>query len=421
MSRMPWIRLDESARRGIPPCMIWHGSRRLCLLSQSILMLAALAASVPARANPYRTALEKYQPSTPDREVRALWIVRDSLKSRQSIRAIIDSMRRNNFNTAMVQVRGRGDALYQSDFIPRAAGIEAGLDPLAEFLRIARVHGIAVHAWINVFLGADITTIRTAPPTHILYTRPSWFLRDRAGRSMLDYSPAQMRRADVEGAFLDPSQKPVREYNVLVVRELLARYHVDGLHLDYIRYPFSEDGTDRDFGLGTAQSAARLETQDTLAMRKARALFVTQMVGEIRSEMRRTHPLRILSAAVWPNRKKVEEHVFQPWPDWLHKGLLDYAFLMAYYNSEQVYDERIEKFYDPLINSRMIIGVGIYKNPGPRVALHQLTSARAMGAAGVCYFQANWFLAANSPEKEKRYQLPALFQAWREPGFVPGR
>lgn len=378
-------------------------------------------ASMPVLANPYRLALAKYEPSTPDREVRALWIVRDSLKSRQSIRAIIDSMRRNNFNTAMVQVRGRGDALYRSDFVPPAGGIEPGLDPLAEFLRLARVHGIAVHAWVNVFLGADITTIRNAPPTHILYTRPAWFLRDRAGRSMLDYSQAQMRRADVEGAFLDPAQPAVRVYNLLVIRELLARYQVDGLHLDYIRYPFSQEGTDADFGLGTAQHAARVQTNDALTMRRTRSHFVTQMVAEIRSEMSRMHPSRILSAAVWPNRKKVEEHVFQPWTDWLHKGLLDYAFLMAYYNSEQVYDERIEKFYDPLINSRMIIGVGIYRNPDPKVALHQLKSARAMGAAGVCFFQASWFLAANSQAKEKKYQLPSVFQAWREPGLVPGR
>lgn len=117
----------------------------------------------------------------------------------------------------------------------------------------------------------------------------------------------------------------------------------------------------------------------------------------------------------------MEEHIFQAWPDWLRKNLLDYAFLMAYYDTAELHDTRIEQFFDPAINSRMIIGVGIYRNPKPQVALHQLRSARAIGAAGVCYFQANWFLSKDSQSKEKRYLLPAVFHVWREPGLVPAK
>lgn len=382
------------------------------------LILLALSAG-PASANPYRSALESYQPSVPLREVRALWIVRDSLKTRQSIQAVLESMRRNNFNTALVQVRGRGDAYYRSDIVPPASGIEPGLDPLSEFIRLARLQGITVHAWVNVFLGADSGTWRTAPRSHIIYTHRDWFLKDKTGRSMLTYLPFELRAAEAEGAFLDPAQKAVREYNVQVISELLKRYPVAGLHLDYIRYPFSRNGTNRDFGLDTAKKAAGLASADADTMRTLRMQYVTQMVAEIRAEMRKSFPDRILSAAVWPNRVKVEEHVFQAWPEWLHKNLLDYAFLMAYYDNSETYDSRIEQFFDPAINSRMIIGVGIYRNPKPEVTLHQLRSARAMGAAGVCYFQANWFLSKDSQTKEKRYLLPAIFQAWIDPGLVP--
>lgn len=386
-----------------------------------LIALAAACMALPLCASPYRSALSNYEPAVPLREVRALWIVRDSLKTRQSIRAVIESMRRNNFNTALVQVRGRGDALYRSDFVPLAADIEPGLDPLAEFIRLARLDGIAVHAWVNVFLGADMTTRRTAPPNHLIHAHKDWFLKDKTGRSMLTYTRAELKRADAEGAFLDPALPAVREYTLRVMRELLVRYPVAGLHLDYIRYPFSTAGSNFDFGLATARFSAGDQRTDAAAMRDLRSYYVTRMVLEIRAEMRKNFPSRILSAAVWPNRKKIEEHIFQPWPEWLRKNLLDYAFLMAYYDTAEVHDTRIEQFYDPAINSRMIIGVGIYRNPKPQVALHQLRSARAMGAAGVCYFQANWFLSKDSETKEKRYLLPAVFHVWREPGLVPAK
>jgi hypothetical protein len=94
---------------------------------------------------------------------------------------------------------------------------------------------------------------------------------------------------------------------------------------------------------------------------------------------------------------------------------------MAYYDTETLHDQRVSQFFDPEINNRMIIGVGIYKNPAPKVALHQLTSARAMGAAGICYFHAEWFLSKNAIEKEKKYQLPEVFDTWKDPGFTPAR
>lgn len=370
-----------------------------------ILMTAAFLV-LPLSGSPYRKALETRGDFVPANEVRALWVARELLKKRETIRAVIETMQRNRFNTAIVQVRGRGDAFYKSDFVPPAADLEEGLDPLAEFLSLARARGIRVHAWVNMFLGADSQTKRTARSDHLIYSRRNWFLRDRTGRSMLDYSSRELKAAGVEGMFLDPANPEVRAYNLKVIREILAKYSVDGIHLDYIRYPFSKEGSAQDFGLDSAAAAFRVDARNAKLMREARNSLVTQMVSEARADMRMLYPGRTLTAAVWPNRTKIEEHVFQPWPDWLHSDLLDHAYLMAYYDTERIHDERLERFYDPLINGRMIIGVGIYRNPKPEVILHQIRSARAMGAAGFCYFQASWFLAGDVQEKERKYALP---------------
>ncbi len=355
----------------------------------------------------------------PGKEVRALWVVRTSIKDKKSIQAIIDFMKRRHFNTAIVQVRGRGDAFYRSDFVPAASGLEPGLDPLAEFLRLARPAGISVHAWVNAFLAADMETLRSAPPQHLIYTKKEWFIKDRTGRSMLQFVPGEFRRANVEGAFLDPSLPEVRAYNIQVIREILDRYKVDGIHLDYIRYPSSITGSVYDFGSPVPRRPPGAKSdpeQDALA-RSIRTGHVTQMVAEVRTLLRDRYRGVILTAAVWPNRQKITDHVFQNWPDWLRGGLLDYAFLMAYYNSKEIYDARMGDFRDPQLQKRMVIGIGVYSSPRPEVTSYQFNNSRAIGAAGVCYFDAGYFLKRETALKNLPGTLRLPFQEWRDHGL----
>lgn len=358
---------------------------------------------------------------TPGKEVRALWIVRTSIKDTKSIQSVIDFMRRHHFNTAIVQVRGRGDAYYRSEFVPAASGLEAGLDPLAEFLRLARPAGISVHAWVNCFLAADSETMRSAPPQHLIHTKKDWFLKDRTGRSMIAFVPGEFRRANIEGAFLDPSNPEVRAYNIKVIREILDRYKVDGIHLDYIRYPASIAGSVYDFGspVPARVPGQKPNLEQEVLSRNIRTSHVTQMVAEVRTVLREKYRGVILSAAVWPNRQKITENIFQNWPDWLRGGLLDYAFLMAYYSTKELYDTRMGDFRDPALQKRMVIGIGVYSSPKPEVTAYQFHNARAIGAAGVCYFDAGYFLKRETAMKNLPGTLRLPFQEWREHGLRP--
>src|SRR4051812_10840502 len=70
-------------------------------------------------------------------ETRALWVLRSSLTSPESIASLVRTAREQGFNTLLVQVRGRGDAYYASTLEPRAAELArqpAGFDPLATLL-----------------------------------------------------------------------------------------------------------------------------------------------------------------------------------------------------------------------------------------------------------------------------------------------
>ncbi|MCB1172654.1 MAG: family 10 glycosylhydrolase [Leptospiraceae bacterium] len=378
--------------------------------SNLFILILVIAFAVLQSCTPYQKALRAYDGHIPENEIRALWIVRDQLVSRSRIQAIVAFMHKWGFNTAIVQVRGRGDAWYRSDFVMRAAELPDGLDPLAEFIRAAHPRGITVHAWINVFFAASPEQAANPPANHLAARHPDWFLKDKSGRSMLSYTVAEIEQAQTEGAFLDPALPAVQKYNLRVSQEILTRYKVDGLHLDFIRYPWSRPGTNYDYGRDTIikQQAASNIVLNAESLNELRRKAVSDMVRAYYQQIRRLNPKLILSAAVWPNYQKSYHQIFQDFTGWIRGGYLDYAYLMAYYTSETVHDSRMEAFYDPLINSHFIIGSGLYLMPDPEVVVHQIRSARAIGAAGVSIFRAREIVDGARHGIMARYRLVDL-------------
>src|SRR5262249_32094640 len=114
-------------------------------------MAASLALLLLAAANS--------QPTRPAAEMRGLWVVRTALMSPASVDRVVDEAQRAGFNALFVQVRGRGDAFYRSDLVPRSellAPQPAGFDPFARLVERARERGLKVHAWLNVLLCAGL-------------------------------------------------------------------------------------------------------------------------------------------------------------------------------------------------------------------------------------------------------------------------
>ncbi|HEV2827700.1 MAG TPA: hypothetical protein VGW76_08840, partial [Pyrinomonadaceae bacterium] len=81
-----------------------------------VVLIGALA---PIRAQE-RLANTRAFKAGPENEVRALWVVRNTLTSPEKIRAMVKAASDSGFNTIIVQVRGRGDAYYNSHREPRA-------------------------------------------------------------------------------------------------------------------------------------------------------------------------------------------------------------------------------------------------------------------------------------------------------------
>ena len=166
----------------------------------------------------------------------------------------------SGFNTLLVQVRGRGDAYFQHGIEPRPASLAAqpAFDPLATTIARAHAAGLQVHAWINVNLVAGAAELPAARD-HVVYRHPEWLMVPRALAEDLNgvdpHSPQYLGRlaryvraqpAELEGLYLSPIAEASADYTVGVVRDIASRYAVDGVHLDYVRYPNDDFDYSRD-------------------------------------------------------------------------------------------------------------------------------------------------------------------------------
>ena len=94
--------------------------------------------------------------------------------SKKNIDDMIQFAVLNRFNNIVVQVRGRGDAFYNSKFVPKSSLIkEQDLDPLAYLLPKAKEKGLKVHVWVNTYLLWS-SGVKPIQSEHIINTKIEW-------------------------------------------------------------------------------------------------------------------------------------------------------------------------------------------------------------------------------------------------------
>ena len=105
---------------------------------------------------------------------RYLWVVRTALTAKKNIDEMIQFATLNRINNIIVQVRGRGDAYYNSKIVSKSNLIKIKkFDPLSYTLKLAKDKGIKVHVWLNTYL---LWSSKKLPfqKDHILLTNPEW-------------------------------------------------------------------------------------------------------------------------------------------------------------------------------------------------------------------------------------------------------
>ncbi len=324
---------------------------------------------------------------------RYFWVVRDALETPESIDSMIDRAVEAGANGIIVQVAGRAEAYYDSSILPRAP-FRDGFDPLAYTIARARPRGLEVHAWINAFL------VWSAPyppgdSAHVWYTHPDWFLNDKYGRSTREYTRDECDRSGLVGATLSPAVPGVRKFVADIAAEIATNYNVDGIHLDYIRYPNPSFGFE-----SQSRGAFYLKTGfDPLSNRHDESDELTDMwslwrieqvtltVETVRSVLRSKAPGVLLSCAVMADPYEARSYYFCDWRSWLESGLVDFVCTMAY-TTNTARAKELAILGAGVCPERVIHGIGIY-NQSMSSAFTGAAEALANGDRGVCVFSLN--------------------------------
>ncbi len=299
----------------------------------------------------------------------SVWVVRNALESPASWARALAAVERAGCTRMYLQVSGRWDALYPSHvFVPPATPPRGWEDPLAEALAEAHARGIEVHAWVNALLAWSAAD-PPPDPHHVWHSHPDWFVR-RAGGSMRDLTRGELDRAGLvgEGWFLDPELTAVRTELRRFVLELATRYAVDGVHLDYIRYPSGWNPQDG-------------------------AEHVTRLVSLIRTDLAQVRPGIALSAAVMPVPGIARDHFGQDWAAWLEDGLVDAVAPMVYRDSPAAIQGAVRDWPAAVARERVWVGVRIDRI-GPGELAETDTRLAGEGVAGIALFSHNLLLEA---------------------------
>jgi uncharacterized lipoprotein YddW (UPF0748 family) len=326
-------------------------------------------------------------------EMRGLWVVRTGLVSPAAVDRVVDEAARAGFNALFAQVRGRCDAFYRSLLVPMSPLVTpagGAFDPLARLVQRARPRGLQVHAWINVMLCAPADG--ALPPGHLLRQHPGYAMVARSAD-----------RGKAEGRYLSPSSVGVVRHLEAVVRELVRGYALDGLHLDYIRYP----GPEYDYSLAALTaferyqefSGARPAPPDRVpgVWAQYRRDALTALTGRLARAAREERPGLRLSAAVVPDDTQALHQKFQDWPSWLEHGVLDAVAPMAYAADPLVFRRQLDATVARAPRGQVWAGIGAYRLSTPAV-LGRVREARAAGARGVVVFSHEWLQPADAAE-----------------------
>lgn len=321
---------------------------------------------------------------TPAVEGRALWLRPAGLTSTESVAARVKEIKELGYNIICLEM------FYDSTFIcpmPEDGYFIQnpslkGFDLLQAFIDECKNQGVELQGWLPVYRVSYSTS--TYYKDSLAAKKPEWLCLSKKG---VDYVANEYGN----GYFIDPANKEATDYLMSVYEYILNNYKLDGLQLDYIRFP---NQTNEDFGYNEGIRNAfkdkygsdplDLKTSDDLWEKwiEFRCAYVTDFVNRIADKVKELSPMTTLSCDVAPNLEESRKSHLQNAEKWFGDGIVDMGYPMAYGpNVVSMYAGlTVEACGDKVL---AYIGFGDY---GSDVLVKQILEAREAGADGFAFF-----------------------------------
>ena len=316
---------------------------------------------------------------SPKYEVRAVWLTvvqgldwpttTNQEAQRRDLCRILDQLQAAGINTVLVQARVRATTIYPSALEPWEGGfsgkpgVAPGYDPLKFCIDECHRRSMECHAWV--------------------VTIPIGKWNAIGAQQMRKKQPKLVKRIG-DDTFLDPENPLTATYLADVCREIVSNYDVDGIHLDYIRYP-------EQWKIKVSRAQGRENITRIVRAINSTVKALKPWVKISCSPVGKHDNLTRYSAGGWNARTAV----CQDAQEWMRLGLMDELFPMMYFQGDNFYPFAIdwkERSYGRIVAG----GLGIYFLD-PRegkwtldIVERQMNVLRQLGL-GHCYFRSRFF------------------------------
>ena len=347
-------------------------------MKRTLILIYVLIACIMTEAQPVAT------PSLND-EIRAVWLTTIGgidwprtyatspatiEQQKRELTRMLDRLKLIRINTVLLQTRIRGTVIYPSSLEPwdgcmsGQPGRSPGYDPLRFAIDECHKRGMELHAWV--------------------VTLPLGKWNGAGCRNMRNKYPKLIRRIGEDG-FLNPEQPQTGDVIASVCEEIVRKYDVDGIHLDYIRYP---DGWKIKVGRSTGRE------------------HITSIVRKIHTAVKSVRRNIKLSCSPIGKYEDLSRYSSRGWnaymgvcqdaQGWLRTGLMDQLYPMMYFKGNQFFPFALN-WSENKYGKEVAAGLGIYfldpheGNWKIDEVKRQLAICRQYGL-GQCFFRAKFLI-----------------------------
>lgn len=318
--------------------------RAILLLVFNIMLCGMSSADVPVKSDAGDFRLLSY----PKHEVRAVWLTtiggldwprtyartpEGVGRQKEELVRILDKLEEANINTVLFQVRTRGMVVYPSKYEPwdgcmsGTPGRSPGYDPLLFAVEECHKRGMEIQAWV--------------------VTVPVGKWNGYGCRALRAVHPSMMMRENADG-FLNPADVRTAEYIAGICREIAERYDIDGIHLDYIRYP-------ENMKLNISRDKARGNITRIVRSVHCAVKSIKPWVKISCSPIGKLNDLSRYSSRGWNAFNKGCQDVEL----WMKEGLMDQIYPMMYFRDNQFFPFA-DDWSSRSSGKTVVPGLGIY-------------------------------------------------------------
>lgn len=334
--------------------------------------------------------------TSPQVEGRAIWLDRGGIIAcggAEGLKKRMQKLHQAGINIVYFETVNAGFPIYPSKLVKRNPLI-TNWDPLKVAVDEGHKQGMEVHAWVWAFAVGNRrhNEIINQPQEYAgpILTEAGLMaeaLRNHEGGLSVDSRQHEF--------WISPASTKGRAFLLDLYKEIVTNYDVDGLQLDYIRYPFQTSGNRmgyetvgrEHFAKSTGQNLDSPDEYTGRVWTAWKTYQVSSFVQQVSTTLKKVRPELKLSAAVFPMRREARiSAIQQDWETWIDNGWIDTLSPMSYTSDP----ERLQELFEyvqrsPHKHPLIYPGIALHRLDGGQLVQH-LEALRQKGGLGTTLF-----------------------------------